>query len=120
MYKACEEESKTFEELCTAMKEILGERVEKVVVSNRIVGSPCVIVTGQYSWSANLERIMKAQALRDSSMSQYMASKKTLEINPANAIIKELMRKTQADKNDVTLKDLVNLLFDTSLLTGGF
>lgn len=118
--KAREEESKKFEELCTAMKEILGERVEKVVVSNRIVGSPCVIVTGQYSWSANLERIMKAQALRDSSMSQYMASKKTLEINPANAIIKELMRKTQADKNDVTLKDLVNLLFDTSLLTGGF
>lgn len=118
--KAREEEAKTFEELCKAMKEILGERVEKVVVSNRIVGSPCVVVTGQYSWSANLERIMKAQALRDSSMSQYMASKKTLEINPANAIIKELMRKTTADKNDATLKDLVNLLFDTSLLTGGF
>merc|ERR1711872_683156 len=109
-----------FEDLCKAMKEILDKKVEKVVVSNRLVTSPCCIVTSQYGWSANMERIMKAQALRDTSTMGYMAAKKHLEINPEHSIVETLRVKADADKNDKSVKDLVMLLFETSLLSSGF
>merc|ERR1711937_1053689 len=109
-----------FEDLCKAMKEILDKKVEKVVVSNRLVDSPCCIVPSQYGWSANMEGIMKAQALRDTSTMGYMAAKKHLEINPDHSIVENLRQRAEADKNDKSVKDLVLILFETALLSSGF
>merc|ERR1711925_16215 len=118
--KKKEADKEKFEPLCKLMKDILDKKVEKVVVSSRLVSSPCCIVTSQYGWTANMERIMKAQALRDTSTMGYMAAKKHLEINPDHAILENLRQRAEADKNDKSVKDLVMLLFETALLSSGF
>merc|ERR1712212_124931 len=118
--KKFEEAKAKFESLCKLIKEILDKKVEKVTVSNRLVQSPCCIVTSQYGWSANMERIMKAQALRDTSTMGYMAAKKHLEINPDHSIMEQLRRKADAEKNDKSVRDLVMLLYETALLSSGF
>jgi len=118
--KKQEELKAKFEPLCKLIKDVLGDKVEKVVVSTRIDESPCVLVTSEHGWTANMERIMKAQALRDNSMTSYMMSKKTMELNPNNNIVGELRQKAEVDQSDKTVKDLIWLLYETSLLTSGF
>merc|ERR1719326_1545365 len=118
--KTLEEQKAEYETLCKLIKEVLGDKVEKVVVTDTLNESPCVLTTSEYGWSANMERIMKAQALRDNSMTSYMVSKKTMEVNPKHSIMSELKGKANADKSDKTVKDLIWLLFDTSLLTSDF
>merc|ERR1712066_1087365 len=118
--KKKEADKAKFEPLCKVMKDILDKKVEKVVVSSRLVSSPCCIVTSQYGWTANMERIMKAQALRDTSTMGYMVAKKHLEINPDHSIVENLRQRAEADKNDKSVKDLVLLLFETALLSSGF
>ena len=111
-----------YSETCKKIQALLTDRCEKVVLSNRLTDSPCCIVTGQFGWSANMERIMKAQTLGDKSASHYMMSKKTLEINPYHAIVKEL--KTKLALDDETSKqinvNIVNLMYDTALIDSGF
>merc|ERR1719233_2495410 len=118
--KKAEEEKASYEDLCKKVKDILGKKVEKVIISDRMINSPCSLVTGEFGWSANMERIMRAQALRESSMSSYMVAKKTMEMNPTHPIVKALKVKFSADASDTAAKDLVWLLYETALLTSGF
>merc|ERR1712113_557931 len=117
---AFEEKKAGFEPLCKKMKEILGDNVEDVMVGDRMVDSPASLVTTEYGWSANMQRIMKAQVLRDNQMSSFMVGKKKMEVNPDHAIMIELRKKFEANASDRTVKDLVWLLFETAMLTSGF
>merc|ERR1719336_221428 len=118
--KSFEEKKASFEGLCKKMKEILGDKVEEVLVGDQMVDSPASLVTTEFGWSANMQRIMKAQVLRDSQMSSFMVGKKKMQVNPDHTIMLELRNKFSADASDRTVKDLVWLLFETALLTSGF
>eukprot|EP00898_Chlorokybus_atmophyticus_P002389 jgi/Chlat1/3150/Chrsp21S03368 len=105
----------------TFLKEAIGsDDVEDVKISNRLSTTPCVVVTNKWGWSANMERIMKAQAMADDGRTNYMKSKKTLEINPRHPIIKELKAKVDEDSEFDGYKSMARLLYDTALLESGF
>ncbi|KAH0789924.1 heat shock protein 83 [Histomonas meleagridis] len=114
-----EELKKKFEPTCTKIKEIIGSDCEKVVVSKRLVVTPCVIVTGEFGWTANFQRLMNAQALRDNTMSSYMTPKKTLEINAKHPVIVKLANQLE-NESEEKVKDMLSMLWDTALLSSGF
>lgn len=119
--KAQEEKKAKFEKLAKFMKETLGDKVEAVRVScDRLVSSPCILVTSEWGWSANMQKIMKHQALRDDSMSSVMQGKKTMEINPDNSIIRCLAEKLESDSEAVYVKDITTLLYETAMIQSGF
>jgi len=111
--------NKFYGKLIKFLKETYGDKVEKVMVSNRVTETPCVLVTGQYGWSANMERIMKAQTFADMDKQQYMLSKKTMEINPRHPLIKEMAARVEAGEEG-KVKDSALLMFDAALLSSGF
>ncbi|KAF6090843.1 hypothetical protein HJG60_012225 [Phyllostomus discolor] len=112
--KKMEESKAKFENLRKLMKEILDKKIEKVIISNRLMSSPCCIVTSTYGWTANMEHIMKAQALCDNSTMGYIMTKKHLDINPVHPIVETLWQKAEANKNNKAVKDLMVLLFETA------
>ena len=116
--KKQEELAAEFKGLTDWMKETLGEQVEKVEVSNRLTDTPCVLVTSKFGWSANMERIMKAQAMGDNRAQDYMKGKKTMEINPSSPVIAQLKKLKESGASEA--KENCQLLFDTALLTSGF
>ena len=110
-----------YDSVCQKIKEMLNGKVESVNISTRLVDSPCCIVTGSHGWSANMERIMKAQALRDNQSMGFMSSKKHLEINPNHPIISTIRNRLSQEEPDLaTINNLVFLIYDTALLTSGF
>merc|ERR1712021_87518 len=100
-------------------KETLGSRVEKAVVSNRLLQTPAILVSSQYGWSTNMERIMKAQTMGNNDRSNSMVAQKTLEINPGHPIVKELKNRVEKDSSDEEAKAMAETLFDVALVQSG-
>ena len=118
-----EEETKLkedFGELAKKMKEVLGDKIQNINVSTRVIDSPCCLLTDDNGYSANMQRILKAQALNNNDMLQYMMKQKEMEINPKNKIIIDLNMKHKKNKDDPIIGNITHLLYDISLLTSGF
>merc|ERR1712185_882145 len=109
-----------FDELCKFIKDVLKDKVEKVIVSERLDPSPCVLVTSKFGWSANMEQIMKAQAGADARAYEYMKGRRSLEINPRNHINRNLLEEIKMNENSEKAQAAVEFMYQTSLLTSGF
>ncbi|XP_028761874.1 heat shock protein 90-5, chloroplastic [Neltuma alba] len=106
--------------LCDWMKQQLGDKVAKVQVSKRLSSSPCVLVSGKFGWSANMERLMKAQALGDTASLEFMRGRRILEVNPDHPIVKDLNAACKNAPDSSDAKRAVELLYETALISSGF
>merc|ERR1711879_71612 len=102
-----------------AMKDA-GVKVEKVELSKRLTDSPVVVVTSQFGYSAQQEKIMKAQAFQNKDQMGMMAGRKTLEVNPNHPVVVDLLSKVKADKEDAAALDTAQVLFQTALIESGY
>merc|ERR1712076_163896 len=102
-----------------AMKDA-GVKVEKVELSKRLTESPVVVVTSQFGYSAQQEKIMKAQAFQNKEQLGMMSGRKTLEVNPNHPVVVDLLAKVKANKDDAAAKDTAQVLFQTALIESGY
>merc|ERR1712086_574013 len=100
-------------------KETLGSRVEKAVMGNRLLETPAILVSSQYGWSTNMERIMKAQTMGSNDKSNNMVAQKTMELNPGHPIVKEIKSRVEKDGQDQEAKDMAATLYDVALVQAG-
>ncbi|KAL0424852.1 UNVERIFIED_CONTAM: Heat shock protein 90-5, chloroplastic [Sesamum radiatum] len=106
--------------LCDWIKQQLGDKVAKVQISKRLSSSPCVLVSGKFGWSANMERLMRAQTLGDTASLEFMRGRRILEINPDHPIVKDLNAACKSAPDSTDAKMAVELLYDTALISSGF
>jgi heat shock protein beta len=122
--KLIEELQKQFEPLTNWLQEkVLKDKIDKAVISERLTNSPCALVAKSYGWTGNMERIMKAQAYakaKDPTQEFYATQKKTLELNPGHPVVKDLLRRVEADEDDEVAKDLAIVLYETSAIRSGY
>merc|ERR1712099_123038 len=102
-----------------AMKDA-GVKVEKVEISKRLTDSPVVVVTSQFGYSAQQEKVMKAQAFQNKDQLSMMSGRKTLEVNPNHPVIADLLAKVKADKEDAAAMDTAQVLFQTAIIESGY
>ncbi|KAI3976835.1 hypothetical protein MKX01_008693, partial [Papaver californicum] len=114
------EDQQEYNLLCDWMKQRLGDKVAKVQLSKRLSSSPCVLVSGKFGWSANMERLMKAQTLGDTSSLEFMRGRRILEVNPDHPIIKDLNAACKNAPESGEANRAVDLLYDTALISSGF
>ncbi|KAG8366500.1 hypothetical protein BUALT_Bualt17G0086500 [Buddleja alternifolia] len=114
------EDKQEYNLLCDWIKQQLGDQVAKVQVSKRLSSSPCVLVSGKFGWSANMERLMRAQTLGDTSSLEFMRGRRILEINPDHPIVKDLNAACKNAPDSTDAKRAVELLYDTALISSGF
>ena len=115
-----EKQEKDFKKLCEFIKGVLENEIEDVKISQRLENSPCILVSQEHSWSANMERILKAQALRDTSMDRMLSSKKIMEINPNNKSIQKLRENIETDEKNPSYRNFIWLMYESSMLSSGF
>ncbi|KAJ8568596.1 hypothetical protein K7X08_028129 [Anisodus acutangulus] len=109
-----------FGQTCDWIKKRLGDKIASVQISNRLSSSPCVLVSGKFGWSANMERLMKAQTVSDTSSLEFMRSRRVFEINPEHPIIRTLTEACRSTPDDEEALRAIDLLYDAALVSSGF